>query len=121
MRQFLSCAGWGTEDGWRMKSHSSPVLLVLVAGVVLFTGFAGQAQYKSPKQYFRKDSPGVNGNGYGDGNGVQRPSNTPGTPGTPTTPAPGSTTKPAAPPKPSFKDVAVNATFYFQNDTNRAF
>lgn len=87
--------------------------LAAVSALLLSGSFAF-AQYKAPSQYFRKDSPGVNRGG-----------STPSQPGTPGAPAsPGSPTAPARPPapaQPKFKDVAVNAQFYFLVDTNRAF
>ncbi len=81
-----------------------------VVSALLLSGSFAFAQYKAPSQYFRKDSPGVNRGGTAP--------NQPGTPAAPA--APGSPTAPTpAPPK--FKDVAVNAQFFFLVDTNRAF
>lgn len=93
-------------------SVSVPSLLVIVSGLTILLAQVASAQYKAPSQYFRKDSPGVNRPGA------------PGAPGSPSAPgtAPGTApARPAAPEKPKFKDVTVNAQFYFLNDTNRAF
>ncbi len=81
--------------------------LAVTSALLLSTSFAF-AQYKAPSQYFRKDSPGVNRGGTAP--------NQPGTPSAPAAPA-----APTAPVQPKFKDVAVNAQFYFLVDTNRAF
>jgi len=86
-----------------MKSTFLPAVL---ATVIASCAVQAHAQYKAPSQYFRKDSPGVGGNGA--------PAQ--GAPGTPGSPA-----RPAATEKPKFKDVAVNSQFYFLNDTNRSF
>lgn len=69
------------------------------ASFLLASAFVVSAQVKAPSQYFRKDSPNRPGQ------------NTPVAPSAPRSPAPASA---------KFKDVAVNAEFYFLTDTNRA-
>lgn len=79
------------------------VLPGLLAASLLLGSALVHAQYKAPSQYFRKDSPGVKKPGGQD------PS------------APNAPSRPAASEKPKFKDLSLNAQFYFLNDTNRAF
>lgn len=92
---------------------SIPVSAWAAACLLLAATVNVDAQYKAPSQYFRKDSPGARPGG-------QPPSGAPGSPAAPSAPAaPAAAPAPAA--KPRFKDLAVNAQFYFINDTNRAF
>jgi hypothetical protein len=63
------------------------------------------AQYKAPSQYFPKNSP------------VPKPGEQPKPGGQPAAPR----QAPTGPAQPKFKDVAVNAQFYFTTDTNRAY
>lgn len=86
----------------------SSACLRLVIFALMFASSLAVAQYKAPSQYFRKDSPGVN-------KGGQPPAGAPGAP------SPAAPKTPAATARPTFKDVSVNAQFYFLNDTNRAY
>ena len=82
----------------------------LLVSTALFAGaFGVMAQYKAPSQYFRKDFPAPNKPG---GSGTQ-PAN-PATPKAPDKQAPANA-------QPKFKDLPVNAQFYFQSDTNRTY
>ena len=86
--------------------------LILIAALSCLCGsLTVQAQYKAPSQYFRKDSPQ---------NSPQTPGGQPAAPRPPAAqpPAPQA---PAVPPQPKFKDVQVNAQFYFLTDTNREY
>ena len=94
---------------WRI----SEVMLTPMKALVLTTALAClcgsltvQAQYKAPSQYFRKDSP-----------------QNPGQPAAPRPPGsqPGTPQAPAVPQQPKFKDVQMNAQFYFLTDTNREY
>ena len=94
---------------WRIPE----VMLTAMKALVLTTALAClcgsltvQAQYKAPSQYFRKDSP-----------------QNPGRPAAPRPPGsqPGTPQAPAVPQQPKFKDVQVNAQFYFLTDTNREY
>lgn len=80
---------------------------VLAVAVVVSVGidYVAHAQYKAPSQYFRKDSPGRPG--------------APAAPGSPA--APNAPAKPAAPQPAKFKDLSVNAQFFFVTDTNRQY
>lgn len=81
-------------------------LIPIAALACLCGGLTVQAQYKAPSQYFRKDS-------------LQNPG------GQPAAPRPAAPPTPAAPPavpqQPKFKDVQVNAQFFFLTDTNREY
>lgn len=80
----------------------------IAALACLCGSFTVQAQYKAPSQYFRKDSP-------------QNPGGQPAAPRPPATQAPVPPAPPAVPQQPKFKDVQVNANFYFLTDTNREY
>ena len=81
----------------------------LVVSTALFAGaFGVMAQYKAPSQYFRKDFPASKPGGSGT------------QPSAPTTPKAPDKQAPANA-QPKFKDLPVNAQFYFQSDTNRAY
>ena len=80
---------------------------LLVSTALFASAFGVMAQYKAPSQYFRKDFPAPNKPG---GSGAQ-----PSAPATPKAPD-----KAPANAQPKFKDLPVNAQFYFQSDTNRA-
>ena len=82
-------------------------LLAMTALACLCGSFTAQAQYKAPSQYFRKDSP-------------QNPSGQPAAPRPPGS-QPAAPQAPAVPQQPKFKDVQLNAQFYFLTDTNREY
>jgi hypothetical protein len=82
-------------------------LLAMTALACLCGSFTAQAQYKAPSQYFRKDSP-------------QNPSGQPAAPRPPGS-QPAAPQAPAVPQQPKFKDVQLNAKFYFLTDTNREY
>ena len=78
----------------------------LVCGLLVgIVSLAAHAQYKAPSQYFRKDFP------------APKPGGTPQTPQTP----PATPKAPEKPAQPKFKDLPLNAQFYFMTDTNRAY
>ena len=82
-------------------------LLLIVPTALLAGAFGVMAQYKAPSQYFRKDFPAPKPGGSG-----AQPAN-PATPKAPDKQAPASA-------QPKFKDLPLNAQFYFQSDTNRS-
>jgi len=80
--------------------------LVLTMVALLSIGPA-QAQYRGARNYFPKNSPAP------DNSGTQGAA--------PAAPAAQDKAPAAKPPQPKFKDLEVNATFYFLTDTNRTY
>ena len=80
-------------------------LLVVITTTLLVGPLGVMAQYKAPSQYFRKDFPAPK---------PGQPSAPPSTPKAPDKQAPVNA-------QPRFKDLPVNAQFYFQSDTNRSY
>ncbi len=87
-----------------MKALWLPTFAALV-GLALTAGTV-RAQYKAPSQYFPKN--------------FLAPANPGAEPAAPKEATP-KETPPAKPQQPKFKDLAVNSTFYFLSDTNRAY
>jgi hypothetical protein len=81
----------------------------MVAAACLVCGSTAQAQYKGARNYFPKNYPAPNSGG-------QTPA-----PGSPSSPATPDKSTPAKPQQPKFKDLELNAQFYFLTDTNRAY
>ena len=73
----------------------------LVTILICLAALSLHAQYKAPSQYFRKDFPAPK-------------------PGAPQQQPPATPKAPAKPVQPKFKELSVNAQFYFVTDTNRA-
>ena len=81
------------------------VICTLALTTGLFFQFNTHAQYKAPSQYFPKSYPAPQ-----PGGGVSRGStNAPGSPQT------------AKGQQPKFKDLPLDAGFYFSSDTNRTY
>ena len=76
---------------------------LMMALACLFVGPSVHAQYKAPSQYFPKNSPA------------------PAPGGQPAAPKAPDKQTPAIPQLPKFKDLSVNASFYFISDTNRTY
>jgi len=83
---------------------------LLVVAACLLCGASAQAQYKGARNYFPKNFPAPNSGGQ---------VTAPGSPAAPA--APGKSVPAKPPPPPKFKDLELNAQFYFITDTNRDF
>ena len=84
-----------------MKSLVIPLLGVIC---FLFSGFALQAQYKGPRDYFPKNYPAPAPRGA-----------------QPAAPRPADNQPPGKPQQLKFKDLPVNSQFYFASDTNHTY
>src|SRR5262245_14346846 len=97
-----------------MKTLKCALLMAL--GFLVFTTFA-QAQYRGARNYFPKNYPAPNNNNAGGQNGGGQGNAA----GARTTPGAPNNANPAQPLPPKFKDLELNAQFYFVTDTNREY